>query len=291
MIPFSEQYDLDKERLIIKKARSGSQQAAGELIKLHQRFIYNVALKFAQNSDDAKDLTQDVLIKMLTKLKQFEFKSSFRTWLYRITANHFLASKRKRTESEASSFEELGEILDTLYDHEIMSIEEQQKYSDQITVLRNRCTSSMLLCLDRDQRIILILGSIFNIKAPSAAKVLGITPANFRKQLSRAKADLNQFMSNKCGLINPENPCRCHKKVKGFIKDGIVDSETRQFTADAVETIASVAFEKNRDLDKLIGGKYLSLLADQPYQRADNENELVTSLLLDPEVKTLFLLN
>lgn len=76
--------------------------------------------------------------------------------------------------------------------------------------------SSMLLCLDREQRVALILGGIFNLKSSVAAEILGLAPDTFRKRLQRAKADLFQFMEDKCGLINPDNPCRCQKKNEGL---------------------------------------------------------------------------
>jgi RNA polymerase sigma factor (sigma-70 family) len=283
--------DADQERLLIDQAQAGSQDAAGKLVRLHQRFIYNVALKLVHDKDDAKDLTQEILIKMLTKLHQFSFKSSFRTWLYRITMNHFLKSKVRKSEIAIQSFDELAPVLDELYDQESMSEEEHRKYSKDIVAFRNKCTSSMLLCLDRTQRIIFVLGAIFNLKSPVAAKVLGITPTNFRMQLSRAKADLFQFMNNKCGLINAGNPCRCHKKVKGFIRDGIIDPQTNQFLPEALETISVIAPKKNKELDKLMEGKYLSFFTSQPYEHMDNQDTLINSLLSDPDVRSLFLLN
>ncbi|MDN3549202.1 RNA polymerase sigma factor [Mucilaginibacter aquaedulcis] len=281
----------DEERLVISQAQSGSQAAAGKLVNMHQRFIYNVALKLVHDKDDAKDLTQEVLIKMLTKLSQFSFKSNFRTWLYRITMNHFLKSKMRKSEIAIHSFDELAPVLDELYDHESMTEDEHRRYNKEIIAFRNKCTSSMLLCLDRPQRIIFVLGAIFNLKSPVAAKILNISPTNFRMQLSRAKADLFQFMNNKCGLINPDNPCRCHKKVKGFIRDGIIDPQTNQFLPEAIETIGVIAPEKNKELDVLMAGKYLPFFTGQPYEHMDNGDKLVSSLLADPDVRSLFLLS
>jgi RNA polymerase sigma factor (sigma-70 family) len=267
--------DAGQERLLISQAQSGSQAAAGKLVLLHQRFIYNVALKLVHDKNDAKDLTQEVLIKMLTKIQQFSFKSNFRTWLYRITMNHFLKSKQRKSELAIHSFDELAPVLDELYDQESMTEEEHRRYSKDIVAFRNKCTSSMLLCLDRPQRIIFVLGAIFNLKSPVAAKILDITPTNFRMQLSRAKADLFQFMNNKCGLINPDNPCRCHKKVKGFIRDGIIDPETNQFLPEVLETIGVIAPQKNKELDRLMEGKYLPFFTGQPYEHMDNEDILI----------------
>jgi len=291
MFPFSEQYDEEKDRLLVLDACAGNKEALERLIRMHQRFIYNVALRLVRDPDDAADLTQEVLIKVLTKLDQFEHKSSFRTWLYRIVMNHFLTSQRRKMEKEIHSFDELGVAIDELHDDEDMSKEEQITYSRQIVDVRNKCMASTLLCLDREQRIVLILGAIFHLRSPVAAALLGISPENFRKQLSRAKQDLFQFMDNKCGLINPANRCRCYKKTKGFIKEGKVHASTGTFTPEVLETIGAIVGMKNHQLDLLMEGKYLQLFTEQPYEDTDAGDRLIGLLLLDKDIQGLFDLN
>jgi RNA polymerase sigma factor (sigma-70 family) len=292
MHPFAETHDESDDLLLVTQVCNGSREAAGQLVRNHQRFIYNIALKLVRDPDDAADLTQEVLVKMITRLSQFQSKSSFRTWLYRIVMNHFLNTQRRKAEKEVHSFEELGVFVDETHDKEDMTIEEKEEYKDHIRTIRNKCMASTLLCLDREQRIVLILGGVFSIKSPIAAELLDITPENFRKQLSRAKHDLFQFMNDKCGLINPANPCRCHKKTKGFIKEGKVDPETVRFTREARETIGSVVDDKNQQLDDLMEGKYLRLFTEQPYaQLPEEEDSLVRFLLMDKDVKNLFGLN
>ena len=291
MNPFSETYDPKDEMLLVKEAQDGSQKALEKLVKLHQRFIYNVALKFVRDPNAAADLSQEVLIKMITKLAQFKAKSSFRTWLYKIVVTHFVNSKRRKSEQQVKSFDEYGVFLDNAYTTEEMTGEEEEQHQNKIVNIRTRCMTSMLLCLDRQQRIIFILGSIFNIKSNVAAKLLDITAENFRQQLSRAKADLFQFMDNKCGLINPNNPCRCSKKTKGFMKEGLIDEQAIQFKTELVTQINQIAPEKNNELDNLIEGKYLSFFKQQVYEDKDVTESLVSNMLFDKDIKQLFKLN
>jgi RNA polymerase sigma factor (sigma-70 family) len=291
MNPFLATYDTDEEMRFIKEAQEGSRSALERLIKLHQRFIYNVALKLVRNPEDAADLTQEVLIKMVTRLSQFKGKSSFRTWLYRIVFNHFIKNRDSKTGLETASFEGLGDFLDDVHTSEEMSVEEQMVYSDLIDDTRNKCMSGMLLCMDRQQRIIFILGAIFNLKSTVAAPLLQISPANFRKQLSRARADLFQFMENKCGLINPGNPCRCHKKTMGFIKEGKVEPKERKFVPEALETIRSVSPQINDELDQLMEDNYMGFFKAQNYEKHEAANAVVQSLLFNKEIKTMFHIN
>jgi RNA polymerase sigma factor (sigma-70 family) len=291
VIPLSTHYDETEDRLLLQRAKEGSGAALEKLVKRYQRFIYNVALKFVKDPDEAADLTQEVLIKMVTKLSAYKGNSSLRTWLYRIVVNHFLKTRRPKKGPETRSFTEYGDFLDHAYAAQEMTAEEHVRYNEQIIQTRNACMSGMLLCLDRQQRMVFILGAIFNLKSPVAARILGITADNFRQQLSRAKADLFRFMDNKCGLVNPANPCRCHKKTKGFIAEGKVDATAGRFTAETVETIRSVSPDANKRLDALMEGKYLRFFLEQPYEHRELSKQLTDSLLLDAEIKSLFRLN
>lgn len=291
MTPFSEKYEAAADHELVRQACEGSREAIAKLVNAHQRFVYNVALKMVREPNDAEDLTQEILIKMITKLGQFQFKSSFRTWLYRMVVNHFISAGRKKAEIAAGTFAELGIVVDELHNNETMTTQEQADYKDHIAFVRNRCMASTLLCLDRQQRIVLILGGIFNLKSHVAAELLDITPENFRKQLSRAKQDLYQFMDQRCGLINPANPCRCFKKTKGFMKEGKIDPSTGQFSVAFQQSIAAVIDQKNSELDYLMEEKYIALFTGQPYEETNVGNRLIDMLLIDPLIKQLFHLN
>src|SRR5690349_13598422 len=205
MNPFSTTYNAAEDTALVKEAVEGSNVAMDKLVRRHQQFIYNVALKLVGNADDAEDLCQEAIIKMITKLSQFKGKSSFRTWLYRIVFNHFVNSTKKKKEADVVSFDQYGHFLDTAYISEEISTEELKKYDEEIMNVKNSCLSGMLLCLNRQQRMVFILGGMFNINSRLAAQILNMSAGNFRQQLSRAKTDLFTFMNNKCGLINPAN--------------------------------------------------------------------------------------
>lgn len=292
MIPFSSQYKEFQDLLLLQQAKKGSKQALEQPVKNHQRFIYNLALKFLKDPDEAADLTQEVLIIRVTKLSQFNGKSSFRTWLYRIVVNHFLKSKKRKSELEVHSFEAYRKFLDHTYTAEEMAEEEQKQYQDLITNTRNQCMTGRLLCLDQQQRMVFILGAIFHLKSTVVARCLqDITAENFRQQLARAKADLFQFMKNKCGLVNLTNPCPCYKKTKGFIREGKVDPAQKKFTVQTLGSVQSNSGLANVQLDQLIEKKYLSFFMEQPYEDCQPSQDLLTSLLVDQEIKNLFRLN
>src|SRR5229473_5758860 len=219
-----------EDQNLVSRARAGDRKALEDLIERHQAWIYNIALRMLFHPEDAEDATQEILVKVLTRLSSFEGRSSFRTWLYRIVVNYVLNMKRGRVELASTDFASYGAALDGTPDLDLPDPKgESAETSLLVTETMLACTSGMLLCLDRVQRLSYILGSIFEVSDTVAAEVLEITPENFRQRLARARRDLRNFMNNKCGLVNQANPCRCAKKTRGFIQAGHVDPENLLF--------------------------------------------------------------
>jgi RNA polymerase sigma factor (sigma-70 family) len=96
---------------LVERARGGDRAALEELVLRHPRWVYNVAVRMVFDPHDAEEVTQEVLVKVVTRLGTFRGESSFRTWLYRIAANHVLNMKRRDAESSTTSFVDLGAAL------------------------------------------------------------------------------------------------------------------------------------------------------------------------------------
>ena len=91
--------------------------------------------------------------------------------------------------------------------------------------------------------------------------------------------------------MNPNNPCRCAKKTKGFIKDGLIDKSRLQFKTEVVKEIKEIATENNNKLDNLIEGKYLAFFRNQPYEGRDITEDLLKTILFNKDIIDLFKLN
>src|SRR5712692_9123555 len=103
--PLADQSATDHEdQGLVMRARAGDRTALEELIQRHQGWIYNIAVRMLYHPQDAEDATQEILVKVLTRLSSFEGRSSFRTWLYRIVVNHVLNMRRGRREPATLSF-------------------------------------------------------------------------------------------------------------------------------------------------------------------------------------------
>ena len=146
----------------------------------------------------------------------------------------------------------------------------------------------MLLCLNREQRLVYVLGEVFKANHQVGAELLDISKDNFRKRLQRARQDLQQFMNLKCGLINKSNPCRCARKTTSFIKAGWVDPQQMKFNTDYLQTIQEKIQPKNEQLDDLLEIDYSQLFQDTPFQEKPHADKLMKNILNDHKVREVF---
>jgi RNA polymerase sigma factor (sigma-70 family) len=274
-----------KEKELILRAINGSRESLEVLIQAHQTFIYNIAWKFLYNPEDALDATQEVLLKVIINLSQFNFKSKFRTWLYRITFNHLLDMKKRPMEMR--EFEDHQKTLESIPDEQ-MSTEDKFEMKDQIKEVKTGCMAGLLLCLEREQRLIYIIGAIFKVNHNLGAELLNISKTNFRKKLSRARKSLHNFIDNKCGLIDKHNSCKCYKKTKGFIKNGYVNPDNFLFKKDYLKKVKDITFEKGAKFNKKLVNKCDELFANQPYDPSIQDKDFFVSILKDHQWDEIF---
>merc|ERR1711974_278089 len=110
---------------------------------LYDRFanmVYNKCYGFANGEDEAKDLTQDVFLRVFVKLKSFKGKSKFSTWLYAFTYNHCVnyvtrntAKKIEKKSVSSDSIENIGEDIDSTREFENMRVEQLKRVMNLIS--------------------------------------------------------------------------------------------------------------------------------------------------------------
>jgi len=271
------------DRALVERALEGDRGALRQLVERHQPFVYNIALKMFGRREDAQDLTQEVFVKVITSLRTFRNESALRTWLYRVTVNHFLKTRRRAMELSVDDFESYFDQVAAVPDDTSESATEES-----VEELRLRCTSGMLMCLDRDQRITFILGAMFGVSDQVGAEVLAISPGNFRVRLHRARSDLYNWMNQRCGLVNAANPCRCRKKTLGYVKLGVVDPERRVFNTDYVVRIQSLTRSDAASTMDLVEDLHEKVFLGHPLQRTGAS--VVDEILGNETIRSFFAL-
>ena len=214
---------------LVEQAKGGDKDALEAVILNIQDRIYGLAVRMLFYPADAEDATQEILIKVITRLDSFHGESAFTTWVYSIASNHLLTIRKRRAETGQWSFEEYGKFIDREVSEASSEATPNAEQSLIVQEIAINCMQGMLLCFDRDLRIAYILGEILEVSGEDAAYILAITPPAFRKRLSRARTLLRDFMKKKCGLVNPENPCQCSKHLARAVKAGLTDCAALPF--------------------------------------------------------------
>lgn len=271
---------------LVAQASGGDREALQKLVLRHQAWIYNIAVRMVFQPQDAEEVTQEVLVKVITRLSTFQGKCHFRTWLYRIAANHVLNMRRRSVEMQSLTFARYGAAIDGTPD---LDLPDPSSVPVEVPLLVEEakigCTTGMLLCLDRKQRLIFTLGEILGVSDTVGGEVLEMTADNFRQSLARARRDLYSFMNNQCGLVNKNNPCRCPKKTKGFIEQGHVDPNNLWFVPRHVERVKDAAAETVREIEDVVEGQYAAIFRDHPFLQPSDQVHWLRRLLENQEVR------
>ena len=236
----------------IARARAGDMDAMDTLVRRHQSWVFNLALRMVWRRDAAEDATQEILIKAVTRLDQFAGESAFRTWLYRIAVNHLLNVRQSEMEMKSMTFTDMGTSLEGVPDGDLP---DERAVPVELPLLleeaRLGCVTAMLMCLDRRQRLAFILGEVLGETSATGAAAMDVSSDNFRQLLSRARRDLYQFMNEKCGLVNQSNPCRCARKAAGFMRNGWLDATGLTFSRDRLAAVASMTPDRLAELETM----------------------------------------
>ncbi len=188
-----------------------------EIYEMYQSKIHYYLSKMV-GEVEAKDLTQEVFIKVHQSLDGFKGKSQLSTWIFRIATNialdkfRNLSSHRK---SQEFSYEEMLEGGDSLLEDENGWIREKSISTDQQLIKKemNACIRDFIDNLPEDYRAVVILSEIEELKNQEVAEILGITLDNVKIRLYRARAKLNKVLETHCRFYrNEQNVLACDLK-------------------------------------------------------------------------------
>lgn len=267
------------------RAVAGDRAAVEALLERHQRWIYNIAFRMVMVPHDAEDVTQEILLKVLTKLSTFDpTRGAFRTWLYRLVANHVINMRQRGYEAAISRIEDYYAFVANVPDQDPGASPEIQAVVEDIKV---GCVMGTFLCLERSQRLAFILTMAFDVTDVEGGVIMEISREAFRQHLSRARARLHEFVRGNCGAINPAAPCRCEKKVKGFLAGGY-SAERLSFVQDGAPTLGEVVGKRVEQFEREIYPEYERIVREQPFYRGPELTSWLRELVRRPELQQVF---
>ena len=182
---------------IIKQVLGGDADAFEHIVKKYEKKVYNLALRYLKNRDDALDLSQEVFIQVYNNLAQFRGDSQFSTWIYRVTYNKCVDMLRKtqklrRNVVMSTDDENFFETRDRR-----ASIEENYEGRETlVTVMK------IIDTLPSEQRDVVILRYIKDLSYSQIADVLEIAEGTVKSRLNRARLKIKEQLKESGTNVN-----------------------------------------------------------------------------------------
>ena len=153
--------------------------------------IYNMT----GNSEDASDITQEVFIKAFQSIKQFQGKSSFFTWLYRIGTNTSINFIKKSKRQRFVSYESIDETLVGSEILEFLTSKNRTEKRILITEIQEKLNDA-LQKLSPKHRIVVILHEVEGMNHKDIAEIVKTSEGTVRSRLHYAKKELQIYLKD-----------------------------------------------------------------------------------------------
>lgn len=187
---------------LVQRAKAGELAAFETLVGRHERLVYSIARRIVQQEQDAEDVTQQAFLSAMEALDNFRGESSFATWLQRIATHAALKVLRKRKGLPMVSLEagtEPQEGYNSVPHPEFIA-----DWKDSPSELVERHETRRLLDealdrLDEKRRLVFLLRDVEGLSVKETAEALGLTEANVKVRLLRARLQLREQLTREFG--------------------------------------------------------------------------------------------
>lgn len=183
---------VDPERAYLTEARTGDQAAFGELVKMHQSAVYNLAYRMLANRVESEDAAQETFMRAYANLDRYDMERPFRTWLLSITSNYCIDRLRRRRLTWLSLDEPLPPTA-------ALHSEETEPEDAVIEDERNAVIQALLAELAPDYRAAVVLHYWYDFSYAEIADVLDTTESAVKSRLFRARQTLATRLSGNTG--------------------------------------------------------------------------------------------
>ena len=178
----------EKENLLVAKSQEGDMEAFTELVSIYQKKIYNLVYQMTHNHADTEDIAQEVFIRLYRKIHKFKGKSSFFTWLYRMTMNVSKNYLRSRT-ANTLPFEDAISIRD-------LTMKRKNTAEKLILKEKNKAIAKAIDALPFRHRMVIILHDIEGISHKDIAKIIGCSEGTVWSRLFYPRGKLRMKLAN-----------------------------------------------------------------------------------------------
>jgi len=172
--------------LVQKFKETGNRECFEQLYNQYTDVVFRKCLSYLRNKEDAEDVAQEIWVKVFFALSKFEQKSSFSTWLYRITANQCVNQLKKR-----KAFLSIDELTGE-------GFEIKDETQDILTKISNtHDVTKTLSLLSKDMKALLLMKYMDEYTYEEIAEATGLGESAVKMRIVRTKKQLQAALSNK----------------------------------------------------------------------------------------------
>jgi len=187
---------------LVRRAKAGGLDAFETLANRHEQRVYSLALRMLRHEQDAEDVTQQTFLSAVEHLAGFREEASFSTWLLRIASHAALKVIRKKKGLNTVSLEEATEVSEDVNSIPHPEFIADWRQSPEELVERNetrRLLDEALAQLDEKHRLVFLLRDVEGFSVKETADALGLTEANTKVRLLRARLQLRELLTRALG--------------------------------------------------------------------------------------------
>ena len=178
---------------LIEDFKNGKQDAFEELISRYEEKAYKLANRFTRNPEDAEEVLQDVFTTVYRKIDGFEGKSSFSSWLYRVTVNAGLMKLRKRKQNRCVHLEDVIPEIDSSL---LIKTPEGTNVDEKVFLSEMRCAlHNAIQELPEEYRSVYLLRDVDGLTSREVAQVLEVSVPAVKSRLHRSRLMLRRSLA------------------------------------------------------------------------------------------------
>jgi RNA polymerase sigma-70 factor, ECF subfamily len=200
---------LQEEVELVEKAQQGDSLAFGSLVEPWRKPLFGYIYRMVMLRQDAEDLLQDVLVRVLEGIRTYRGEARFKSWLFGIATHVCLdhLREKKRWRVEAQLIGEKDSRADPEKTAGLTAIMQQPGFSFEIREHIAFCFSCIARTLPPEEQAALMLKEVLGFTGEEAAGILGVSEPVFRHRLSAARAQMIGDYDGLCALINKKGLC------------------------------------------------------------------------------------
>lgn len=179
---------MENENIIIEKAKEGDKDALRILVENYSDTIYNFAFKMCRNKDKAENTMQETFFNMIKSLDQFDGKSKFSTWLYKIVANNCFMQHRVEKKFSSDAIENEDSLYSDVDRFDIEVLPDLNLENNELKQVLDETIKK----LPEDYRMVFVLRDIQELSIEETSQITGLSISNVKTRLHRAR----KFLKN-----------------------------------------------------------------------------------------------